>query len=684
VNQPGTGSSPLVRELTLQLSASEVRLHNIIERSPDAFVITDSQGTIQFANQAAFALFGKPESALVGRSFGLPVVAGETAEVDIVSARNEAQVAEMRVVETEWDGKKAYIAVLRDITERSRVERVLKENEKRLTLAMEAAQLGFWDIDLRTGRVTCNDKLFTLLGYLPGEVAPRPEAWRRLVHPDDLPRVEQAFDEHLRGKTPVFRIECRLRAKSGTWSWVFSQGEVMERSLGGEPLRMIGVTENIDERKEVAEKMRHVLQHDPLTGLANRALLYEFGERVLSSARRGGRGCAFLFVDLDRFKPINDTYGHDVGDAVLKEVARRLATCVRSEDLVGRLGGDEFLTVLSHIRNGEDAAKVARHVLHRLDRPYLVDSLLLHVSPSIGISLFPQDGHSVDALIKNADTAMYHAKKSGRDNFQFFKKEFNERASQALKIESRLHSGLKQQEFVLFYQPVLDTETQAIVGAEALLRWPAMNALPEQFIAVAETAGFMPTLGEWVMQQACRQLRAWRDKGFLSFPVAIKVSPTQFRQKNFARSVGDALEQACLSAEDLCLEMTESTVMKSVDEAAGVLSSLKELGVKVGLDDFGTGYSSLSDLSRLPIDILKLDQSFVQAIGRNGARGGAMADGIIALGRALGLEVSAEGIESAESLAFLKARHCRRGQGFHFCRPLPVREFEQWSRARAV
>ena len=665
-------SAALVRDLGAQLAASEARVRNIIERSPDAFVVVDLHGMIEFANSAAAALFGTP--ALVGRPFGLPIAAGATSEVDIVNPRGEELVAEMRVVETEWGGAAAHIAVLRDITERSRTVRALRDSEKRLTLAMDAARLGFSDIDLRTGSVTCNDRLFAILGYLPGEVEPRSEVWRRLIHPDDLLPVEQAFENHLRDQTLAFRMEYRLRTKAGNWRWVLSQGEVVERCPDGKALRMISVMEDIDERKGVEEKIQYISQHDPLTGLANRALLYEFAGCVLASARRGNWCSAFLFVDLDHFKPINDTYGHGVGDAVLKEVARRLAAGVRGDDMVGRLGGDEFLALLAHINNEEDAARAARHALHSLNLPYHVDGLVLRVSPSIGVSLFPQDGHSVEELIKHADAAMYHAKEGGRGTIRFFKREFNERVVQAMQLEGRMGKALEQGQFVLLYQPMVDLHTRALVGAEALLRWPAMHALPEQFIAVAETAGFMPTLGQWVMQQVCRQQRAWHDKGLPSFPVSVNVSLSQFRQKHFARDVGDAMQRAGINAADLHIEMAENAVMKNLGEVTSILSSLKELGIKLALDDFGTGHASLSSLSRLPIDILKVDRSIIRDTGRNGA----MANAIIVLGQALGLDVIAEGIESSEALAFLQARHCRHGQGFHFCHPLPVDEFEQW------
>ncbi|ANQ85712.1 hypothetical protein dqs_2682 [Azoarcus olearius] len=436
---------------------------------------------------------------------------------------------------------------------------------------------------------------------------------------------------------------------------------------------------DITERK-AAER---IAQHDPLTGLPNRALLYEFAEHLLAAATRERAGAAVLFVDLDRFKPINDTYGHQIGDAVLKQVATRLGECIRGGDLIARLGGDEFLAVLAKIGRAEDAASVARHALDHLRQPYRVDGLELTVTPSIGISLFPQDGEEIEELIRNADAAMYHAKENGQNDFQFFRAEFNDRMREALRIESRLRQGLADREFVLFYQPVVDTETVEVVGAEALLRWPAMNSEPGQFIPVAEKAGMIRPLGNWVLQEACRQQREWADKGGPSVPIAVNVSPLQFRQKNFVASVGDALQRNGLSPASLRVEVTEGTLMADAEAARHILSGLQAIGVKVALDDFGTGYSSLGYLSRLPIDILKLDQTFVQGIGRHDAST-AVVEGIIALGRSLGLEVIAEGVESAEVAAFLREHHCDRSQGFHFSPPMPPEQFERWWADRAV
>ena len=682
MDKPQAGDDRLVRELTDRLAASEARLHSLIERSPDAFVIVDETGVIKFANSAAATLIGVGPSRLVGQPFGLPLTVGETTEVDIVSRDGPALVAEMRVLDTEWDGKRAQVAVLRDITERRRAEQTLRESEKRLTMAMEVAKLSFWDTDLKTGQVIDDERLLKLLGYRRSEIKSTRQAWERLMHPDDLPGVLHALDAYLQGATQTFRQQFRMRTKGGEWRWILVQGEVVERDPEGNPLRLIGVSEDITIRRETEERLRQFFQHDPLTGLPNRGLLYEFAERLLSGDSRNGTLTAVLFVDLDRFKPINDTYGHDVGDAVLKEVAKRLNESVRGGDMAARLGGDEFVVVLGQLHNEEDAATAARHALQSLGRPYELHGLSLIVTPSIGISLFPQDGERIDDLIKNADIAMYHAKEGGKNDFQFFRQIFNERAHEALRLESRLREGLARHEFMLVYQPVIDTETNAVVSAEALLRWPAMASGPERFIPVAEKAGFMRTLGTWVILEACRQQREWHDHGLPSFPLAVNVSPIQFSQKNFAASVGAALAASRLSPQDLRLEVTEGTVMRDVEEAAEVLGALHALGIKVALDDFGTGYSSLSYLNRLPIDTLKLDQSFIKGIGKIG-NDTAVAEGIIGLGRALGLEVIAEGVESMAALDFLRSQHCQHGQGFHLGRPMPPAEFEQWYGQRA-
>ncbi len=578
-------------------------------------------------------------------------------------------------------GTRFFNVVASDITERIEGEQRVRELQGRLQLATSLAQVGYWEHDLVTGRIFYSPEWKRHLGFEDGELPDRYDSWESRLHPDDkdfvLSRVGQLVQA---AGTHHDQFEYRLRHKDGSYRWILSR-TVPHRDEAGRTVKLSGTHIDITERKEAEERIRQASQHDPLTGLPNRALIYEFGERLLAAASRSGVRVAVLFVDLDRFKPINDTYGHDVGDDVLKEIAGRLCACVRGEDLVGRLGGDEFLAVLPHIQGDGDPMRVASKILSSLEEPCQVDGLTLEISPSIGVALYPQDGGTIDELIKNADTAMFHAKEAGRNNFQFFRPELNARVTEALRIENRLKRGLDDMEFVLFYQPIVNTESESVVGAEALLRWPAMGIGPDRFVPVAETAGFMPPLGAWVLREACRQKRAWQANGLPAFPVAVNVSPTQFRQKSFYANLCEALETGGLAPADLHIEVTESIVMKNVEEAAATLHSLRNLGVKVALDDFGTGYSSLSYLRWLPIDILKVDQSFVRNLDRDPASL-AIADAIIALGDTLGLEIIAEGIESSEIAELLKTRRCRHGQGFHYCRPIPARDFESWYRTR--
>ena len=423
-------------------------------------------------------------------------------------------------------------------------------------------------------------------------------------------------------------------------------------------------------------------QHDVLTGLPNRKLSCEFAERLLNSARRGHSQVGVLFIDMDRFKPINDTYGHEVGDAVLKEVARRLKTCVRGEDTAGRLGGDEFLVVLSHIHGAANAAHVAQHLVASLSEPYCVGDLVLHSSPSIGISLFPEDGSDLDILLQHADVAMYHAKEEGRGTFRLYTPAMNESVALVLRIENQMRNGLEQGEFRLYYQPIINVATQAVIGAEALMRWPVTGIGPSDFIAVAEINGMIGSLGEWGLNEACRQARQWLDKGLPALRMSVNVSPLQFRLHTLHDRIEAALKAFNIPPASLQLEVTETALLKNPDEAVSIMRRIKQLGVKIALDDFGKGYSSLSRLGQLPLDTIKVDQEFVMKLASGEPTNAAITDAIIAISKTLGLRVVAEGVESAEVEALLRDRDCPQMQGYYLSPPLPAAEFETWYRHR--
>jgi diguanylate cyclase (GGDEF)-like protein len=419
-------------------------------------------------------------------------------------------------------------------------------------------------------------------------------------------------------------------------------------------------------------------QHDPLTGLPNRKLTLESAERLFSSARRHRKRVAVLFIDMDRFKPINDTYGHKAGDAVLREVGQRLKACVRTEDVVGRLGGDEFLAVLSHVESAQDAGRAARHVIEALGRPYVVDGHELHSSPSIGIALFHDDGEDMEQLILNADVAMYHAKENGRNNFQYFTKEMNDQATRAQLLEADLRSSLAKSEFQLYYQPVIDVANGTVAGVEALLRWPGKDISPERFIPVAETAGIIDELGSWIVFEACRQMRLWRERALPPWVVSINVSPLQFRNTGLVDATVRALTEHEVAPEQLQLEVTESAMLKNKHDAIATARMLKDQGVRIALDDFGKGYSNLSCL-QLPLDAIKIDHTFIRSIATDTASM-TITEAIIAIGKALNVQVIAEGIESEQELNTLRGKDCRQMQGYFLCPPVPADGLEDWYR----
>jgi diguanylate cyclase (GGDEF)-like protein/PAS domain S-box-containing protein len=440
------------------------------------------------------------------------------------------------------------------------------------------------------------------------------------------------------------------------------------------------VTESkLSEQRELA-----AAQHDALTGLPNRALIFEYASHMLAAARRGHMRGAFLFIDLDRFKPINDLYGHEIGDRLLQEVAKRLAGCVRNEDLVGRLGGDEFIVVLQQAGNVYSPATVAQHLLEALSRPFEIDTLDLAISACIGISQFPQHGTDVDTLLHAADLAMYQAKYESRGNYYLYTPELNGRADASLAIEARVKRALQRDELMLHYQPVIDVNSRQLVGVEALLRLAGDDGQligPNEFIPVAESAGLIGQIGEWVMIEACRQHEEWRNQGLPAVGIAINVSPLQFRQRGFAQQLQAIVRTAGMDPAGIQIEVTESTVMGNVDDAIQTLKDIRSAGIRIALDDFGTGYSSLSHLGNLPLDKLKVDQSFVQRLDSDKSSR-AITESIIALGRTLDLQVVGEGIESEDALTYLQAHGCDQAQGYFISRPLSAGDFARWCRER--
>ncbi len=437
---------------------------------------------------------------------------------------------------------------------------------------------------------------------------------------------------------------------------------------------------DITERKQTEARMRHLAVHDVLTSLPNRTLFLDRLRQALLSARRFQRGVTVLFVDLDRFKDINDHFGHDVGDLMIQEMGQRLSRIIRDSDTAARLGGDEFAIIQTDVQNIEDTIALAQRIIDELSQPFDCRGIRLHSTASVGITLFPEDGENPEQLVKNADMAMYAAKAEGRNNYRFFLPSMHERVKERKTIEEDLRNALEQDQLELYYQPKIDCRTEKVVGAEALVRWhhPERGLiLPGEFISVAEECGLINRLGAWVLEKACKQTQAWRDSSLPGMRIAVNLSPAQFQDAELVESVTKIVKDTALPEGTLELEITESILMNNPEKAVSTLKELKALGVMIAIDDFGTGYSSLNYLKRFPVGSIKIDRSFVNDIHVD-LDDKAIVDAVIGLGHSLNLEVVAEGVEEVEQLEYLREKGCDFIQGFLFSKPLPATTFESW------
>jgi diguanylate cyclase (GGDEF)-like protein/PAS domain S-box-containing protein len=564
-----------------------------------------------------------------------------------------------------------FIGTTLDITEKKTAEETLRRSEQQLRLMFESTPIGTVRGKSTGEVIDANSAFLRIVGMTRKDLSEGKVRWDRLTAPEHAALDRSAIEQAKRvGISDLYEKEY-IRP-DGTRIPV-----LLAIALMGTEDDTVAFVLDISERKRAEEQIRHTALHDPLTDLPNRGLLFEYTKHVFGRARRAHRHSAILFIDLDRFKPINDNHGHEVGDEVLKEVANRLVLCTRAEDHVFRLGGDEFLVLLPEIEHDTDAGDVARHIAQCLNKPYNVNGLELSLSSSIGIGIYPRDGNEIDTLINNADAAMYQAKQAGRNNIQFYSQELAARSQLQLRIEGQLKTALAQNTFELFYQPLVDMQTSEVLGVEALVRWPHVEIGPDLFVPIAESTGQISRISEWVIAEACRQHKAWRERGMPAIPIAVNISAVQLRDKNFAADFAEVLHNCVLDYSALQIEVTETALMDNLEGAIDVLSRLKALGITIALDDFGTGYSSLNYLSRLPLDKIKVDKSFIQRIEHD-ASSRAITESVIALGRSLNLQVVAEGIESEETMIYLRHHGCSQAQGYHVCRPLSAAGFEAW------
>jgi diguanylate cyclase (GGDEF)-like protein/PAS domain S-box-containing protein len=492
-----------------------------------------------------------------------------------------------------------------------------------------------------------------------------------LVHADDRERMRKAFCR-LVASGEAARMQYRVLLPTSGERFLESEASLVH-DTSGKVAQVVMVSRDITERKEMEAYVWRLSYHDPLTELPNRALLEDRMKQVTAYEDRRHSHAAVLFIDLDRFKDINDSLGHAAGDHLLQEVAKRLSRCVREEDTVARLGGDEFIALLVGIQDAHNAALVANKIIATVSAPCRIGGRELRVSPSIGIAIFPNDGKNIEALMRNADTAMYHAKQAGRSQFMFFTPQMNETASRRLAISSALQRAIEQGEFALHYQPRVCATSGEIRGFEALIRWPQPNGEwipPSQFIPIAEETGIIKAIGKWVIREACCQVQRWSAEALPVQPVAVNVSARQFCRDGVVQTMKDILRETGIPPTMLEAELTESTVMADPVAAAKILHEIRGLGVHIAIDDFGTGYSSLACLKRFPVDTLKIDAAFVRDIATD-SDDGAIVSAIIALAHHLNLTVVAEGVETADQMAFLVEHGCEEIQGYYFSKPLP-------------
>jgi diguanylate cyclase (GGDEF)-like protein/PAS domain S-box-containing protein len=555
--------------------------------------------------------------------------------------------------------------------------RKLRSIRQAYDMAMLAAHDGFWEWNPITKELHTGTRLLEILGY-QHDFLPDTHAWLKLVHPDDISIYNNAVSEHLKGNSNFFYCEYRVRASNGSYIWVASRG-IAVRDRRGRAYQMVGSVTDISERRNYQETMEFLAQHDDLTGLPNRLMLAEKLAQSIEQAQQSGQRLAICFIDLDRFKNINDTLGHRAGDQLLQSVALRLGANLPANCQLFRQGGDEFIVLMTSTPDLSTVLTAAGQLRELIATPFTSLSADFFTSASIGISLFPDDASDGETLLKNADTAMYEAKAAGGNAVRTHTPQMNQRLLSRVTLETQLRSALPQNELALHFQAQVDTASGRLTGAEALLRWQheGQNIPPDQFIPVAEDTGLIIAIGDWVIDRAIAQILEWRHLYGDIPPIAINLSPRQFWRPALSHLVLDKLRAAGLPASALEVEVTESVLLHAEAGSLEELQNFRESGVRIALDDFGTGYSSLSYLRRLPINILKIDRSFIIDLTSptESATSQALVRAIIAMAHSLSLKVIAEGVETPEQLACLKELDCDVIQGYLISRPLPPAEF---------
>jgi len=669
------------------IQLNEQYYKSLFEENPDAIFIFDLNGNFVVANKAV-SNYGFKVEELIDKPFKgfilpkdlekvmahfLRAVEGTATNCDCTILDKERQQREISITNIPiFVNEEIYgvYTIIKDITEHKKAQSDLMEAEAKYRSLIENSLVGVYI--MQDGKlVYVNPRLCEMSGYKREDLLGLNVS--DFIYPEDLPLVNENMHKRFNDEAGTMKYEYRaIRKDKSVITFELYGSKIVYEGRDA----IIGTVIDITERKNTEKMIKHMAYHDQLTDLPNRYLLREQLNEAIMASKQNNCRFALLFLDLDRFKAINDTMGHEVGDQVLIEIAERLKDSVGEKDIISRYGGDEFSVLLPE--SGEQrASQIASKILTKLSLPLTFEHHEILITPSIGISLFPYHGENSDRLLKNADLAMYHAKSLGRNNFQFFDEELNNKAQHELELEINLRKALEQNQLVLFYQPQVNLETNEVYGAEALMRWvhPEKGIVPPaDFIPIAEESGLIIPMGEWAISTACQENKKWQLAGFSPITVSVNISAKQFFQSNLVEIVKSALTDTGLEPKFLELEITESITM-DVERSISTLLELKNLGVKISIDDFGTGYSSLNYLRRLPIDTLKIDQSFIRECP-NDINSNTIVRTIIVMAHLLNLRVKAEGVDKAEHVSFLLEQGCKEAQGYLFSRPLPVSEFE--------
>ncbi|GJI90511.1 EAL domain-containing protein [Duganella hordei] len=652
----------------------------IISSMPSGVMVVDGGGAVRTVNQAMLGMLGGQRG---GAGLRYDELVGDAALRACIAEGLDQPAYQRELTVTLPDGPRhlrcclsrtlldkqdLLLLIAEDITAPMQARAELRDSEERYRAAFGQAAVGLAEVSADGSWLRVNRKLLDIVGYSEDELLRL--RLSDIVSPEDWQIDAPLLRSLAAGALQSSSREKRYLCKDGRAVWV--KATVAAMRPAGDQASLVAVIEDISQRKQFEEELLHLASHDALTGLANRTLLLDRIGQAIAQARRSGRQAALLFLDLDRFKTINDSLGHDAGDRVVVEVGRRLQQAVREADTVARLGGDEFVVLLADLPHERAAGALAQKILEALFAPMLILGHELSPASSIGISMYPKDGADGKTLLKNADAAMYQAKALGRGNYQFYSHEMNARTLDRLTLESGLRHAVERGELQLMYQPQIDLGSGIVVGVEALLRWhPAGEQLvmPDAFIPIAEETGLIVPIGEWVLRTACAQHVAWRRAGLRDVRIAVNLSARQFRQPGLDAMVARVLADTGCHARCLELEITETVLMERPDSAAQTLQRLSDMGVQLAIDDFGTGYSSLSYLKRFPIHALKIDRSFVRDIPDD-ADDAAIAGAVIALAHSMGLTVVAEGVETPQQRDFLRGQRCDQAQGYYFSEPV--------------